>query len=57
LKPQPSATGIVGPACSVTIGTSGIAVAAANENPDAVANTIQAIILFILQPVELWITG
>jgi len=57
LKPQPSATGIVCPACSVTIGTSGIAVAAANENPDAVANTIQAIILFILQPVEFWITG
>jgi hypothetical protein len=34
------------------IGTSGIAFAAANETPDAVANTIQAIILFILQPAE-----
>jgi len=52
LKPQPTSTGIVNLACSVPIGTSGIAVATANEKPDVAVNTIQANILFILQSTE-----
>jgi hypothetical protein len=57
LKPQPSAIGIVNLACSVPIGTSGIALATVNEKPDADASTIQANTLFILRSTEFGIAG